>query len=80
MDMPKETSEQPRPLQRRVVQVTQIVAVVVGLKYGYDFGKQISGTLLGVVLAINGAVFCAIVVGMVADLAFGHRRVDRNEP
>jgi hypothetical protein len=80
MDLPKESSDRPRPLQRRVVQVSQVVAVVVGLKYGYDFGRQISGTLLGIVLAINGAVFCAITVGMIADRAFGQRQGNRDEP
>lgn len=57
-------------LQRRWVWFTYALAAVagaVGAKYGFDFGTRISGTLLGVVLALNGAVFCALMVGGLAD-------------
>ena len=56
-----------RPLRRILVLGAYGAAIVVGLKYGYDFGAQISGTILGIVLAINGALFCSIVVGIVVE-------------
>jgi hypothetical protein len=52
---------------RRWVWATQAVAAGVGLVLGYDFGVRISGTLLGVVLALNGALFCSMVVDVLAD-------------
>ncbi|KNZ32845.1 MAG: hypothetical protein AD742_09015 [Methylibium sp. NZG] len=54
-------------MQRALVLAAYGAAIVAGLKYGYDFGKQISGPILGVVLAVNGALFCSIVVGMLVD-------------
>ena len=56
--------------RRRWVRFTYALATVAGAagaKYGFDFGTRISGTLLGVVLALNGAVFCALMVGGLAD-------------
>lgn len=47
----------------------QAVAVVLGLKYGYAFGVRISGAVLGVVLAANTAVFGALGVTALVDLA-----------
>jgi hypothetical protein len=41
--------------------VLTLAAGVVGLLYGYAFGVRLSGTLLGVVLAVNGAVLCSMV-------------------
>lgn len=38
-----------------------LAAGVVGLLYGYAFGVRLSGTLLGVVLAVNGALLCSMV-------------------
>ena len=55
------------PLWRALVLAAYGAAIVAGLKYGYDFGKQISGPILGVVLAINGALFCSIVVGVLVE-------------
>jgi predicted cobalt transporter CbtA len=43
------------------------IAVALGLGLGFDFGRQISGSLLGVVLAINGAVFCSMVVDQAVE-------------
>ena len=69
-----------RPLQRFAVWVAYAATAFVGLKYGYGFGKQISGTLLGVVLAINSVVFGTIVVSMLADRVFGPKAADPKEP
>lgn len=52
---------------RRWVFAGQVLAAVVGGALGYDFGLQISGQLLGVALALNAAVFCSMVVDVLAD-------------
>jgi hypothetical protein len=49
--------------------VAQAVAVLLGLGYGYAFGAQVSGPVLGVVVAINAAVFGALCITAVVDLA-----------
>jgi hypothetical protein len=36
--------------------------VGVGLKFGYEFGMQISGPIMAVITALLGAVFCSIIV------------------
>jgi hypothetical protein len=74
------TSDRANPLYRRLVLVGQVLAVLVGLKYGFEFGNRISGTVLGIVVAINAAVFCSIVVGVIADRAFRQKATDRSEP
>lgn len=42
--------------------IPYLVAVGVGLKFGYDFGMQISGPIMAVITALLGAVFCSIIV------------------
>jgi hypothetical protein len=42
--------------------IPYLIAVGVGLKFGYDFGMQISGPIMAVITAIIGAVFCSIIV------------------
>lgn len=71
------------PLRQIVILIAYAMAIVAGLKCGYDFGAEISGAVLGVVLAINGAVFCSIVVGMLveqAERALDKRAAGRDEP
>lgn len=54
-------------LQRALRRSLTLVAAVAGLVYGYDFGKLIGGPIVGVVLALNGAVFCSIMAGALAE-------------
>jgi hypothetical protein len=54
-------------LQRWLVRLVYLLAAVAGMVYSYDFGKVIGGPIVGVVLALNGAVFCSIVAGALAE-------------
>jgi hypothetical protein len=54
-------------LQRWLLRLVYGLAAVLGMVYSYDFGKVIGGPLVGVVLALNGAVFCSIVAGALAE-------------
>ena len=47
--------------------IPYVLAVCLGLKFGYDFGMQISGPIMAVITAIIGAVFCSIVVESFLD-------------
>lgn len=62
-----ETKNQRGTLRRYLRYGICAVAVAVGLKYGFDFGNQISGPLMGVVGALNAAVFCALISDYVAE-------------
>jgi hypothetical protein len=55
------------PLQRWLVRLVCGLAAVAGMVYSYDFGRAIGGPPVGVVLALNGAVFCSIVAGALAE-------------
>jgi hypothetical protein len=55
------------PLQRWLVRSAYGLAAVIGAIYGYDFGSRIGGMFVGVVLALNGALFCSIVAGSAAE-------------
>ncbi len=57
----------PTPLQRWLVRLVYLLAAVAGMVYSYDFGKVIGGPIVGVVLALNGAVFCSIVAGALVE-------------
>jgi hypothetical protein len=54
-------------LQRWLLRLVYLLAAVAGMVYSYDFGKVIGGPIVGVVLALNGAVFCSIVAGALAE-------------
>ena len=43
------------------------LAGVVGLWFGYDFGRQVSGMGLGLLMAANGAVFASLLASAVVD-------------
>jgi hypothetical protein len=42
--------------------IPYLIAVGIGLKFGYTFGMQISGPIMAVITALLGAVFCSIIV------------------
>ena len=54
-------------LPRVLSALLTLLAALAGLVYSYDFGVQIGGPLVGVVLALNGALFCSIVAGALAE-------------
>jgi hypothetical protein len=56
-----------KPLQRWLLRGVYGLAAVLGMVYSYDFGTVIGGPVVGVVLALNGAVFCSIVAGALAE-------------
>lgn len=58
----------------RVLQVAYVVAGLIGLKFGFDAGNQISGVVLGVVMAVNTALIAVIFVGTIADRMSGGKR------
>jgi hypothetical protein len=51
----------------RWVHAVCLAAALLGLKLGFDFGQQLAGLWLGLVMGANGAVFCAIVTDIVTD-------------
>lgn len=50
-----------------------LVAGAVGLWYGYGFGVRLSGTLLGLVLAVNCAALCSLVADALLERVAGLR-------
>jgi hypothetical protein len=57
---------QPRSV-RLLVWAVCTLAGLVGLAYGYDFGQRVGGMLLGMVMALNAAVFFPIVLAGVIE-------------
>ncbi len=69
-----------RTPRERVILVINVVAIVVGLVYGYDFGHRIGGSwILGVVAALNTALFCSLFVDFMADRVFRQKTTRRDE-
>lgn len=66
MQHPDSASVTPR--QRWLVRLVCGLAAAAGMVYGYDFGKVIGGgPFVGVVLALNGALFCSVLAGALAE-------------
>jgi hypothetical protein len=53
--------------QRWLVRLVYGLAAVLGMLSSYDFGQTIGGPWVGVMLALNGAIFCSIVAGALAE-------------
>ncbi len=47
---------------------------VIGFKYGFDFGAEVSGVLLGLAVGLNAAVFCYFMAASFPSLLPGKRR------
>jgi hypothetical protein len=47
----------------------------IGLKFGYDFGEEVSGILFGWLMAFNAAVFCVLMTEGALSLLW--RQLDR---
>lgn len=63
--------QNPSNLPRLAVLLLQGAVAIPAAWASYDFGLQISGVPLAVLLAANGAFFGSIMVGFVADLLRG---------
>jgi drug/metabolite transporter (DMT)-like permease len=55
------------------------LAGVVGLWFGYDFGRQVSGMGLGLLMAANGAVFASLLASAVVDRLLRPKKSGRAE-
>jgi hypothetical protein len=49
------------------------LAAVAGLKLGFDAGVQMAGTWLGVLMALNAAVFGSLIAGALVERLLGPR-------
>lgn len=47
--------------------IAYVAVSVPGLIYGYEFGARLGGMLLGLVVAVNGALFCSIMASAVIE-------------
>jgi hypothetical protein len=57
----------------------QLLAAVAGLKFGFDFGYRVDGPWLGVVMALNSALFASIMAGAVIGRLLPARSGGRDE-
>jgi peptidoglycan/LPS O-acetylase OafA/YrhL len=74
----KRLGNKPQP-HRLPLRLAYAAALCIGAFYGFGFGMQVSGPWLGIVTAVNGAVFCALLVGAASDGISRLRRRDRAE-
>jgi hypothetical protein len=67
-----------RGLGRYLLWAVYGITSMIGAAYGFLFGERVGGVLLGVVLAINCAAFCAVMLsGIVERLSRLAARVRR---
>ena len=60
------SADNPQKTRTAVVRAAYAFALMVGATQGYLFGARLGGVPLGAIMAINGALFCALMVGAVA--------------
>ena len=51
---------------RLLIQAGYAVVALIGMAYGFDIGMQMAGPLIGVVMAINSALFAVLLFSVVA--------------
>jgi hypothetical protein len=64
-------------LRQLLAQLGYFLAAVIGFKYGFDFGNQVAGVPFGVLMALNAAVFGAILFSVFAGLLLRPRNLKR---
>jgi hypothetical protein len=52
------------------------LAAAAGLKYGFDFGMTLGSVLLGVIVALNAAAFCYLMMASLTGLMQRRRPPD----
>lgn len=57
------------PVSRWAPWAVQGAAAIGGAVWGFDFGVQVSGPLLGLLAAVNGAAFAAVLAGAAVSRA-----------
>lgn len=55
-------------ITRGVIALLYLAGALLGAIYGYGFGVQIGGMLMGVVTAATGVVFCTLMVSGAIDV------------
>ena len=63
---------------RAVIALLYLAATVLGAVYGYGFGVQIGGMLMGVITGATGVVFCTLLVSGAIDALLGWLRSGRS--
>ena len=66
-----------RPL---IVKLGYGVVAAVGCKLGFDFGSQLAGAPFGVLMAVNAAVFGAILFSIVAGALLRNDAANSKKP
>lgn len=66
-----------RPL---MVKLGYCLAAAIGFKFGFDFGNQVAGAPFGVLMAVNAAVFGAILFSIVAGVLMRNEAVKDKKP
>ena len=61
-------------LRHGLVITGYLAAGALGLVFGWDFGNRLAGPWLGVITAINSALFCALLMSL-AERAYFFGRV-----
>lgn len=56
------------------------IAALTGLKYGYDFGEEISGPALGVLLGLNSGAFGMLFAQALIGPLFDKKENEPNQP
>ncbi|MFO0144329.1 MAG: hypothetical protein ACK54C_03185 [Betaproteobacteria bacterium] len=71
MDSTQNSLQPPRRRGRWPAWIASAAAAAVAAKFGWDFGVQLSGVLLGVITAANFAVMSALLVDTAAEKLWG---------
>lgn len=57
----------------------QLLAGAAGLKFGFDFGYRLDGAGIGILMALNSALFCSIMAGAVVERLLPLGKAERDQ-
>jgi hypothetical protein len=78
--MPHLEATSTNPARRWLPRLASLLAAAAGAIYSYEFGALIGGPLVGVVLALNGAVFGSVLAGALAEKLFSWAAGSKDSP
>lgn len=68
------TNPVPERTVRRWIQLGYLLAAAIGGIFGWDVGIRLGGVLMATIMALNSAVFGALLVGAAANLVLKLQR------
>jgi hypothetical protein len=76
---PMTTPQQKNRWRQWLQWALQLLAGAAGFKFGFDFGYRLDGAGIGILMALNSALFCSIMAGAVVGRLLPLSKAERDQ-